>query len=229
MLPTDGRLLALLHLCDSLFPTGAFAHSDGLEAATASGAVATAADLRDWMDVCLDESLGRLEAPAVWLGGQAWSAGRWEDLEALDQEVQALRPSSTARAAGRAMGSRLLKTWLDIHPDPNLERAATRRPAYIYPVAFGIAGGAIGLEPRAAVAGFFYSRLAGIASSAMRLMPIGQGEAHRLLAAVLARVPSAVEALGARLARGEALSSFAPAFDIAVMGQQYVHSRLFLS
>ena len=34
---TDDRLLPLLHLCDSLFPTGAFAHSDGLEAATDRG------------------------------------------------------------------------------------------------------------------------------------------------------------------------------------------------
>src|SRR6185503_8361644 len=35
--PVNGApLLALLHLCDSLFPLGGFAHSDGLEAATTS-------------------------------------------------------------------------------------------------------------------------------------------------------------------------------------------------
>jgi len=32
-------VLQLLHLCDSLFPLGAFAHSDGLETATVAGAV----------------------------------------------------------------------------------------------------------------------------------------------------------------------------------------------
>lgn len=244
MLGSDDRLLALLHLCDSLFPTGSFAHSDGLEAATAAGAVSTAADLREWMDVCLDENLGRLEAPAVWLALRAWSTGRGEDLALLDAEIHALRPSSTSRAASRAIGARLLKTWQEIHPDADFSGSATRagrsgtisgewpegtRPTYSFPVAFGIVCASIGLGPRASVEGFMYTRLAGIASSAMRLMAIGQRDAHRLLTATLARVPSTVDAIEARLERCEALSAFAPAFDIAVMGQQYVHSRLFLS
>ena len=68
------NLLPLLHLCDSLFPVGAFAYSDGLE--TAAGRAAPpfdAAELRAWIDVCLDETLGRMEGPAVW---QAWTAFR---------------------------------------------------------------------------------------------------------------------------------------------------------
>ena len=43
--PTDA-LLSLLHLCDSLFPIGSFAYSDGLESAAASGLVTGTADLR---------------------------------------------------------------------------------------------------------------------------------------------------------------------------------------
>ena len=68
-----------------------------------------------------------------------------------------------------------------------------------------------------------------VASSAMRLMSIGQREAHALLAATLARVPAAVDAIEAGLVRGDSLGAFAPAVDLAAMGQQYVRSRLFLS
>ncbi len=39
-------LLALLHLCDSLFPIGAFAYSDGLESAVNARAVCGSDDLR---------------------------------------------------------------------------------------------------------------------------------------------------------------------------------------
>ena len=61
----------------------------------------------------------------------------------------------------------------------------------------------------------------------MRLMPIGQHEAHALLADAARRgVPAVVE-------RGHADAAtvrvFAPALDIAAMSQQYVHSRLFRS
>src|SRR6185295_7352708 len=104
-------MLALLHLCDSLFPIGAFSHSDGLEAAATNGTVANSDDLRQWMEACLDESLGRSEGPCVRMAWTAFSTRQWRVLDRVDAEMHALRPSSTARAASRAMGGRLLKTW----------------------------------------------------------------------------------------------------------------------
>ena len=188
--------LAVLHLCDSLFPIGAFAHSDGLESATADGRIASADDLRAWLAVCLDESIGRLEGPTVW---RAWSPARDGDalaLAALDEELTALRPSSAARQSSRAMGKRLLTTWRALHAD---ERLSAIRDATALPIAF----------------------------AAMRLLPLGQIEAHALLARVLERVPQVVDRIAAR--GGGALESFAPALDLAAMSHQYVHSRLFRS
>src|SRR5213593_3669025 len=103
--------LELLHLCDSLFPIGSFAYSDGLEAATNAGVIASADDLRTWMDVVLDENIGRGEGPAVWRAWRAFRDGNWDELATLDEEVTALRPASSARRSSRAMGLRLLTTW----------------------------------------------------------------------------------------------------------------------
>jgi urease accessory protein len=217
----------LLHLCDSMFPIGGFSHSDGLEAATASGAVKTAADLRAWMDACLDETLAHCDGPAMWLAWHGFTAGRWEDLAALDAEVHALRPSSTGRAAGRAMGTRLVKTWHQMRPHPGLAAMLDRDDAsFTLPVGFGAVGAAAGIDARAALDGFVYTRLAATVSAAMRLMAIGQHEAHALLAVTLARAPGVVEAV---IQSGRAPSAFAPALDLAAMSQQYVHSRLFRS
>jgi len=71
-----------------------------------------------------------------------------------------------------------------------------------------------------------YTRLAAATSAAMRLLPIGQHEAHRLLAEMLESVPAAVDRI---LERGGRPAGFMPAMDLAVMSQQYVHSRLFRS
>jgi urease accessory protein UreF len=60
----------------------------------------------------------------------------------------------------------------------------------------------------------------------MRLMKLGQSEAHRLLGAVLAQVPAAAAAI---LASEAPPAVFAPALDIAAMSQQYQRSRLFRS
>jgi urease accessory protein len=215
------NLLPLLHLCDSLFPIGGFSYSDGLEAAAS---VATVEDLRAWLDTCLDETLTRLEGPAV---RDAWAfcaAGDWDSIAALDREVIALRPSSSARRATKAMGHRLLTTWAALHPDPRLERAGTMTPTL--PVAFAIACAAAGIARRDALAGYAYTRLASTVSAAMRLMPIGQTAAHLVLARVLERVPAAVDAIETSTAP---LECFTPLMDIAAMTQQYLESRLFRS
>jgi urease accessory protein len=222
--------LALLHLCDSLFPIGGFAYSDGLETATSDGRVATAADLAAWLDVSLDMTFGRLDGPAVWQAWAAFDAADFDALRALDDELAALRPSSSMRRSSRAMGLRLLTTWQALHPDRRLAQALALAAGHqlgpALPVAFAGACACCRVDRRRAVEAFAYTRLAATVSAAMRLMPIGQSDAHSLLARTLDRVPAAVDGL---IGRGTQLESFTPAMDIVAMSQQYLHSRLFRS
>jgi urease accessory protein len=221
-------LLRLLHLCDSLFPIGAFGYSDGLEAAVdkshvTSPQVTSPQDLRllllrDWLDVCLDETIGRFEGPVLARAHQAFTCGDVTALTRLDEESVALRPSAEARKSSRAMGRRLMTTWAALYPDPRLVGA------WSLPVAFGCVTAASNIAPPTAIKAFAYTRLAATASAAMRLMPIGQTDTHRLLARALERVPIVAEAV---VARDEAPEMFAPLVDIETMRHQYLHSRLF--
>lgn len=220
------QLVVLLHLCDSLFPIGSFAHSDGLETATASGVIQQPADLGSWMETVVDVTLAQCDGPAV---RQAWSAFREGDLaglQRLDAELYAMRPAAAAREAGRAMGSRLLKTWLSIRPHSPISSVIGERTSFVLPVAFGIVCAASGISEREAVEAFMYTRLAAVVSAAMRLMPLGQHDGHALLARFLVRVPDATTRV---LQARRAPQSFAPAMDVAAMSQQYTYSRLFRS
>lgn len=220
------NLVVLLHLCDSLFPIGSFAHSDGLEAATSRQQIETAGDLRAWMDVMLMDTLRWLEGPAVHRAWHSFSDRQFGAIVAIDDEVYALRPSSATREATRAMGTRLLKTWQQIRPCDAVRSLFSDRPAFTLPVAFGVVSSASMIPARAAVEGFMYTRLAAVVSAAMRLMPIGQHEGHRLLADTLERVPAIA---GAVMLDARPLQSFTPELDVAAMSQQYGHSRLFRS
>ena len=222
-------LLALLHLCDSLFPIGGFGYSDGLETATAAGLVQTPADLQAWLDVCLDEVVGRSDGPAAMRAWSAINRRDWEALCELDEEITAMRPASAIRRSSRAMGFRLVVTWNALHPDSRMERlldlARLQRLGPALPIAFGCACACAGVGMRDAGAAFAYTRLASTTSAALRLMRIGQSDAHARLAATLERVPRIVDAMTTR-ARPQ---SFAPAMDVSAMEQQYLHSRLFRS
>ena len=225
-------MISLLHLCDSLFPIGSFAYSDGLESAASRGTVTRTAELADWLSVCLDESIGRCDGPAIVAARSTVERGDWDKLAAIDEEVMALRPSSASRTANRSMGLRLLKTWQAVYPDTRLEHAIELarlgRLAPALPIAFSLACFCQPTPARVedALAAYAYTRLAAGASAAMRLMPLGQMEAHQLLGRLLRRVPRVVEAV---MASGEAPGSFAPALDIAQITQPYVESRLFRS
>jgi urease accessory protein len=223
-------LVLLLHLCDSLFPIGAFAYSDGLESATSAGLVRDAADLRGWLDVCLDESVRRCDGPAIAIASQALLSGDWEPIIAVDQETAALRPAASVRKASRAMGLRLLKTWHALHPDDRVQgalaRVETRALVPTLAVAFALVSTCAGVDRRSALVGYAYTRLAATVSAAMRLIPLGQGDAHALLSRVLERVPAMADGVLDGPARVE---SFTPAMDIAAMTQQFVGSRLFRS
>jgi len=222
-------LLLLLHLCDSLFPIGGFGYSDGLEAATAAGLVQTPADLRAWLDVCLDEAVGRMDGPAAVHAWFAFDRQDWEALYQLDEEITALRPSAATRRSSRAMGLRLVTTWSSLYPEGRLEHlldlARLERLGPTLPIAFGCACASAGAGMRETGAAFAYTRLASTTSAALRLMQIGQTDAHGRLAEVLQRVPLVVDAM---TTRGRP-QSFAPSMDISAMAQQYLHSRLFRS
>ena len=223
-------LLSLLHLCDSLFPIGAFAYSDGLESAAVNGLVTGAAGLSGWLEGCRDEGFGRADGPAMVIAWSALENRDWEAVVAIDGDITALRASSTTRMANRSMGLRLLKTWQGLHPDVRLEQllalARAGRLGPSLPIAFAAASQCGGLTMRDALGGYAYTRLASTVSAAMRLVAIGQTDAHQLLSRALEHVPSMIDDLIARQAPPE---SFAPALDIAQMTQQYVHSRLFRS
>ena len=131
----------------------------------------------------------------MWLAWPAFHDGDVDALIELDEEITALRPSSSAPAieprdgaaaaddvAGALSGSsRLERLALARGAAPSVRRCRWPLPRCARRRAW---------TRRASVEAFAYTRLAATISAAMRLMPIGQTDAHRLLAAALERVPA---------------------------------------
>ena len=90
---------ALLLLADSRFPTGAHAHSNGVEAAHARGDLLSLADLSDFIDGRL-ATVGTTEA--AFAAAACMPGAVWVD---LDRELAARTPSPRLRAVSRTLSA----------------------------------------------------------------------------------------------------------------------------
>jgi urease accessory protein len=216
-----------LQLTDSFFPVGAFAYSDGLETAAASGQVHDAASLREWMDHFIDAVLVPAEGLAVVKCMRALHENDIDKLNRVDNELTAIRPASAVRRASVLVGKRLLSVYESLSDDPSLHSLSAGLPESNAATAHAIVFFHLGLTPREAVMAFGYNRLAGIVSAGLRLISIGQNRGQVLLTKALDRLVEAADRIVEN--SEQPLRSFSPLMDIQQMNHQYVYSRLFRS
>ncbi|HEX4998207.1 MAG TPA: urease accessory UreF family protein [Terriglobia bacterium] len=228
---TAAQLVHILQITDSFFPVGAFAYSDGLESAAASGLVRDGKGLAGWLNHYLDAVFEPCEGLALLQSMRAARREDWTEVEAIDRELTALKPSAAVRASSRSVGKRLLATYSGRRKGAGASSVCVERasglPEGNAAVVYGLVFADRGVEERDALLAYGYARLTGMISAALRLISFGQQEGQALLSEALDRLCEKTE----RVVRSEAvrLRSFGPMLDIQQMNHRYVYSRLFRS
>lgn len=218
----DSSFLAW-QLADSAFPTGAFAHSWGLEAAWQHGEIPDVAAVRRFVEGAVQQTaFGVLPL----LNAAYEDARRWADLDAL---ADAFLINAVANRASRQQGRTLLATAARVWPSPDMDLArehASKLCAHLGPVA-GVVFRTVGVPLATAQQLALFGTARGVLSAAVRLGILGSYEAQRLQAAC---VPL-LEACYARAARfdEEDLAQVAPIPDLLQATHDRLYSRLFQS
>lgn len=205
--------LDMLHVLDSAFPTGAYAHAAGLESLAPP-------DLQQALELRLQESIGRLDLVFLL---HAYT----HDLVALDELLHASLLVREPREASSAIGTSLLRSVCDILPD---QRLATFLAHGVYrhqAVAFGAVACALEMQPELAAQAYAFNSVRALVSAAQRLGWIGQRVAQRMLHDLK---PACVAAASQaeRLTLDEA-GAFAPLWDLASMRHEHAPARMFAS
>jgi urease accessory protein len=225
-----GQAAALYRLMTWLspaFPVGAFSYSSGIEWAVEAGDIVDAASLRDWLAAML-EGAGFCDAVFAAHAHRATASRDAAALRGTAELAAAFVPSRERQletsSQGRAFIEIARASWSCEGLEPSL---AACDGAIVYPVAVGIVSAAhqIPLEP--VLHAFLHALTSNWISAGARLVPLGQTDSQRVLAALEPVATSTVRR--ALMATLDDLGSATFRADLAGMRHETQYTRLFRS
>ena len=228
IMPTEfAWLVELTSWLSPSYPVGAFGFSHGLEWAVEGGQVTDRATLGDYITTSLEAGGGWTD---LVLAAASWRAVADRDDAGLDELAElaaALRGTSELALETTSQGPAFVAATCAAWPGTGLDALAVRWGAAIaYPVAVGAAcSGRIPLD--AVLVAYGHAFASTLISAGIRLIPLGQTDGQRVLAASGPRICAA--AARAASTPVDELGTAAPRIDLASMRHETQYTRLFRS
>lgn len=229
--PNTAWLAPFLHLSDSFYPTGTYAHSFGLEGLVQAGSVRDRETLRAFLQGQVLPVLARTDLA---IASAAYHAAGdpidWTRLRELCFLASAARGARELREASEAVGRQRLDFCALLHGGLAAEVVARAnadrwpRPAC---VAAAIEGRVHGAPLDAVLTALVYGNLAGVVAAAVKLLRLGQNATHTLIAELLGGLPALLSTVPS--VERDTFGSFNPWWDIASSRHEQADFRLFIS
>ena len=219
------RLMAWL---SPAYPVGAFSYSSGIEWAVESGDIKDAESLRRWLTVMIAEGGGFCDAVFFVHAHRAIAADDDKALHEVAELAAAFAPSKERHLETTAQGRAFVEATRAAWPCAALDRLAAAWDGPVaYPVAVGVAAAGHGVALEPALNAYLHAVTANLISAGVRLIPLGQTDGQRLLAAFEPVVAAtAARALATPL---EQIGGAAFRADLASMHHETQYTRLFRS
>jgi urease accessory protein len=221
-------LYRLMTWLSPAFPVGAFSYSSGIEWAVEAGDITDAASLRDWLSAMLADGSGFCDGVFFSQTHQVASANDRVALKEIAELAAAFVPSRERQLETTTQGQAFIATARAAWDAAGLDAlvAACDGPI-VYPVAVGLVSAAHGIPLAPALHAFFHAVVSNWISAGARLVPLGQTDSQRVLAAL-----EPVVAATARRAAAASLDDLGSATfraDLASLRHETQYTRLFRS
>ena len=227
---TDGvaALYRLMAWLSPAYPTGAFSYSSGIEWAVEAGDITDARSLERWLAVMIGAGGGFCDAVFFVHAFRASVTGDDTTLRRVAELAAAFAPSKERHLETTAQGRAFLDTTRAAWPTPALDRLLAAWDGDIaLPVAVGVACAGHGVPLRAALHAYLEAMAANLISTGVRLIPLGQTDGQRVLAAVEPVVAATAKA--ALVTKLDDVGGAAFRADLASMRHETQYTRLFRS
>jgi len=182
---SERSLYRLMSWLSPAFPTGSFAHSGGLEWAIAEGFAGTRSDLEGWLEDFLTAGGGRNDAVLFVHAWHLAARREQESLNALVELAAALHPSRERWLEAVAQGAAFRRIALSTAPcDALAMLAAIPDEELCYPIVVAVLAAGHAITPATALTGYLHAVIGNLVSAAQRLIPLGQTDGQKVIAAL---------------------------------------------
>jgi len=210
------------------FPVGAFSYSSGIEWAVEAGDITDAASLRDWLAAMLTDGSGFCDGVLLAQAHRAAEADDDAALRDIAELAAAFVPSRERQLETSAQGRAFIEIARAAWSCEGLERTIARCDGpIVYPVAVGLVSAAHDIPLAPVLHGYLHALAANWISAGSRLIPLGQTDSQRVLAAL--EVVVAATANRATTATLDDLGSATFRADLASVRHETQYTRLFRS
>jgi urease accessory protein len=217
-------LYRLLSWLSPSYPVGAFSYSHGLEYAVEAGCVTDAETATGWVKTVLLQGTGRVDGILFREAYGAAAVTDWAQLADIVTLGNAFQATAEFALESGAQGNAFIKATRAAWPAAHLDHI---EDGAVYPVAVAVACAAHDIPLETGLHGYFHAFAANLVSAAVRLVPLGQTDGQRSIAALAGAVAQAErQAFEIPL---DDIGSSAPLLDLSSMRHETQYTRLFRS
>lgn len=225
----NSKLTMLIQLTGGTFPSGGFSQSFGLETYVANGLVNNGETFTEFAGVYIDNVIMKCEGPIAceaYRLAKEWDREKLLDLETLSNAVKLTKES---REASLRTGKAVLRIMADVVEDKRLAelRTMSGRKGMTYPVVYGTICSLLDIDLEDSIEAFIYNTVNTLVQSGIKLIPLGNTEAQKIVFELHEYIRNAVESVMDRDVKD--ISNFCPALDIAGIIHEDLRVRLYMS
>jgi urease accessory protein len=221
-------LYRLMTWLSPAFPVGAFSYSSGIEWAVEAGDIKDALSLQDWLASMLTDGPGFCDGVFLSQAHRAASCSDDAGLRDIAELAAAFAPSRERHLETSAQGRAFIDIARAAWNCNGLDKLiAACDGSMTYPVAVGIVSAAHAIPLSSTIHAFLHALTSNWISAGARLIPLGQTDSQRVLAALESTVAAtSLRAINATL---DDLGSATFRADLASMRHETQYTRLFRS
>jgi urease accessory protein len=225
---SSAALYRLMAWMSPSYPVGAFSYSSGIEWAVETRDIGDAESLRRWLAVTVGEGGGFCDAVFFVHAHRSLAGKAPAALRAVAELAAAFAPSKERHQETTSQGAAFLAAAGAAWPCAALDFLAGAWTGPVaYPVAVGVTAAGHGIAVEPSLHAYLHAAAANLISAGVRLIPLGQSDGQRMLAAledVVAATTRRALTVSLDDVGGAALRA-----DLASMRHETQYTRLFRS